>query len=283
MRKCIVLLLFAAIPVFATEPNPTPKQRDLIEKILAATNSSATMHTALDAMLAQAQNSFKGDGEDATDGREMSKMFRERAAKLDLAKEVQEEMIRIYAKYFTDVELTDLLNFYTSPTGKKLIAEMPSVLRESMQLGAEKIGPRLMQLSDEVQQDYEKTRPWHNTMKDLRSIAVAVEAYATDNDGNFPAGDIDAIKKVLAPTYIKDFPEHDMWGHAYAYVVSDDHKHYRIVSAGADTNFEWDSLRITPVPADFQTRWSNRLEDDLIYADGQYYQMPLQAMPKSDS
>ncbi len=69
-----------------------------------------------------------------------------------------------------------------------------------------------------------------------------------------------------------------MWDHAFAYVVSDDRRHYRFVSAGADTIFEWDSRRIvlpkegTPVA----TSYRDRLEDDLIFADGWFVQAPVQ-------
>ena len=115
----------------------------------------------------------------------------------------------------------------------------------------------------------------------MRTIATAVEAYATDYDETYPAGDYAALEKVLVPTYIKTMPEKDMWGHPYAYVVSDDHKHYRIVSGGADTNFEWDSLRIVADAKDADVKYRDRLEDDLIYADGSFLQLPAQAKPKT--
>jgi len=282
MRKLMVLLL-VAVPVFATEPNPSPKQRELVEKFLAATDSDATGKRMMDAMLAQFEKAFQGESDDEIENRETFKMFRERVAKLDLMKAFHEEQIRLYAKYFDEKELTDLVNFYSSPTGKKVVDVLPNLLRESMQMASEKLGPQFARLAEEVKQDYEKARPWRGTMKNIRVIATALEAYATDNEGNYPTGNIDAIKKVLVPTYLKEFPEHDMWGKPYAYAVSDDRKHYRVVSSGADTNFEWDSLRPVALPESFQTKWTNRLEDDLIYADGEYFQMPVQAKPKNDN
>ncbi|MEA2164025.1 MAG: hypothetical protein QOK37_2152 [Thermoanaerobaculia bacterium] len=74
-----------------------------------------------------------------------------------------------------------------------------------------------------------------------------------------------------------------MWGNSYAYIVSADRHHYRIVSSGADSNFEWDSRRIAPTkPGETtQMRYSDRLEDDLIYADGSFIQLPSQAKPKT--
>jgi hypothetical protein len=46
--------------------------------------------------------------------------------------EMQQELTRIYASHFTEQELKDVLAFYRTPLGKKLIAEEPKALEESM-------------------------------------------------------------------------------------------------------------------------------------------------------
>ncbi|HZC57736.1 MAG TPA: DUF2059 domain-containing protein [Xanthobacteraceae bacterium] len=43
-----------------------------------------------------------------------------------------DQSARIYASHFTEQELRDLLAFYQSPLGKKVLAEEPKVLDESM-------------------------------------------------------------------------------------------------------------------------------------------------------
>jgi len=45
--------------------------------------------------------------------------------------EVVEIMTQTYASHFTEAELKDLVTFYRSPTGKKLVTELPQVLEES--------------------------------------------------------------------------------------------------------------------------------------------------------
>jgi len=77
------------------------------------------------------------------------------------------------------------------------------------------------------------------------------------------------------------FPEKDMWGHPYEYVVSPDRHHYRIVSAGADGIFEWDSRKLENVKEGQPTRYRDRLEDDLIFEDGVPVQLPVQLKPKA--
>jgi len=283
MRKLIVILALACPLFAATEPNPTPKQRELIEKMLVLMNADASTHAVMDAMLGQMEKELLGESDDESEAREAFKMFRDRAMKIDLGKDLREAQIRLYSKYFTEKELADLVAFYTSPTGKKMIDTMPQLMRESVTIGADLVGPKLQKITNEVREEQEKARPWRKTMADIRTIATAVEAYATDENA-FPTGDINAIEKVLVPTYIKKMPQKDMWGHAYGYAVSPDRQHYRIASAGADANFEWDSLRITPVKIaggdEAEVNYRDRLEDDIVYADGHFLQLPVQAKPK---
>jgi hypothetical protein len=46
--------------------------------------------------------------------------------------ELSDEMARLYATRFTDQELKAILVFYQSPAGKKLLAEQPAVVDDSM-------------------------------------------------------------------------------------------------------------------------------------------------------
>ena len=46
--------------------------------------------------------------------------------------EVIDEVARLYATHFTEQELKDLLAFYSSPLGKKMITEEPRAIEQSM-------------------------------------------------------------------------------------------------------------------------------------------------------
>jgi hypothetical protein len=60
--------------------------------------------------------------------------------------ELTVEMARLYATRFTEAELKDLLAFYTSPTGKKLLVEQPQVAELSLKFAQDWAN----KLSDEV-------------------------------------------------------------------------------------------------------------------------------------
>lgn len=291
MRRQLIALSLAvsALPLLAaTEPNPSAKQRAEIEKLLTATNIDAGARSMMDAMYGQIEKQFLGaassnDSEDVAEAREMFAEFRKRAAALDFGSELHEAYVRLYAKYFTEQELADLNAFYASTTGKKAIEMMPALMRDGMEIGVQHITPKIEKLMSEVMADQAKKKPWKQTMSDMTSVATALEAYATDHKDTYPAGDYASLKAALAPTYITTFPDTDSWGHAFGYAVSPDRKHYRIISGGADTNFEWDSARIVLAKEgeDLSLVYKDRLEDDLIYADGQFIQLPVQAKPKT--
>jgi hypothetical protein len=52
------------------------------------------------------------------------------------AAEVVDQTARIYAEHFTEAELKEMLKFYQSPVGKKMITEEPKALDQSMAAAA---------------------------------------------------------------------------------------------------------------------------------------------------
>ena len=280
--------LALTLPLFATEPNPSRDQRAAVEKLLAAMKVDDSTRSAMDAMIGQFEkqmlDSVAANGnqaEDLAEAKELYTEFRQRAAKIDLSGDVHDAMVRIYAKYFTNAEIEAMTAFYTSPAGQKSIEVMPQLMQESMQAGVDHLAPHVERAFQEAMEEGEKKRPWRRTMSDIRSVATAIEAYAVDNE-KYPSGDYARLEEILVPTYLSKFPEKDMWNHAYAYTVSEDRLHYRLVSAGADTIFEWDSRRIAVAKEGeiAPTRYRDRLEDDLIFADGAFVQVPVQARSK---
>lgn len=107
---------------------------------------------------------------------EISDMVDDRALKLAPRRgDLENEVARIYAKMFTEEELNQIAQFYTSEAGKKLLAKGPAATREMMQ-------------SAEV---------WSNgIMRDLRQSAMEGmnEIY-----GSAKPGDAAAVKGTAAP------------------------------------------------------------------------------------
>jgi hypothetical protein len=60
---------------------------------------------------------------------EVSKMLAEKMP------ELSRQLIKVYAKYFSQEEIKGLITFYESPLGQKTIRSLPQVLNECMLIG----------------------------------------------------------------------------------------------------------------------------------------------------
>ena len=105
--------------------------------------------------------------------------------------------------------------------------------------------------------DSERAR-W--TYSDIRSIATALEAYATDHKQYPEASGVEAIAPLVQGIYIIAFPAHDAWGTPYR--IESTAKGYRIISAGSDGTFD-------------EASWSTAAKNlpasaDAVYENGKF-------------
>lgn len=118
------------------------------------------------------------------------------------------------------------------------------------------------------------------TMADLRMLAVALEEYRVDHDGEVPAVDsVEELAAALEPEYLETVARTDGWQHPVLYVcwptdpadlpegICDT---YRLVSPGRDGVFEHEDasqyLEEAYPPTDY--------DRDLVVADGYFWRYP---------
>ena len=115
------------------------------------------------------------------------------------------------------------------------------------------------------------------TMADMRTIATAWEARATDVNAysaaganlSFPAASdgVSAISSMLTPTYIKKIPTYDGWNNEFK--VGKDPQSYSIVSYGADN--KKDLSGTTSIP---QAKTTNDFDCDIVFSEGNFVVYP---------
>ncbi|MGA7616514.1 MAG: DUF2059 domain-containing protein [Thermoanaerobaculia bacterium] len=199
-------------------------------------------------------------------------------ARLDRQK-VAEAVIRpAFDATFSTAELRELVAFYRTRTGSKMAELGPALMIRVMAQSMDELRPIFGEVTGEMREEDEQNEPkWKRTMAEMRMIATAAEAYAVDNNAYPDANTIDSLAALLSPTYIREFPRKDGWGNEYRFVVSADRTHYRIVSAGEDGEFQWDSDSLL---AAGQPRSGVRITrdgaDDIIYQDGSFVQVPAE-------
>jgi uncharacterized protein len=70
-----------------------------------------------------------------------------------------QEGVRAYDKYFTEAELKDLIAFYRTPIGKKILSTFPQIFSEVSQSVTAAVKPKVSKLVEEVFEDeMKKTR-----------------------------------------------------------------------------------------------------------------------------
>lgn len=104
------------------------------------------------------------------------------------------------------------------------------------------------------------------TMADIRTIAVAVEAYAEDNRKYPEAQNVAELVPLLEPEYVSNLPTHDGWTHELRYRPLPEG--YAIGSAGNDGKFDRD---LTQYSEPIATR---NFDCDIVFANGAFLQYP---------
>ncbi|MDP4725970.1 MAG: DUF2059 domain-containing protein [Desulfobacterales bacterium] len=78
--------------------------------------------------------------------------------------EIKNDYIGLYTDAFTEQELHQLIQFYSTPLGHKVIEKMPVLMEQSMQLGQKKmmkIMPEIQALSEEMLKEIQKQNQAH--------------------------------------------------------------------------------------------------------------------------
>lgn len=96
-----------------------------IAELLETMGSTQAMKTSFEYMI----NYYKQNNP------QISSEYWDNASKHVDYDELVQKLIPIYSKHFTEQEIVDLLNFYITSTGKKMIDKMPVILQESMEIG----------------------------------------------------------------------------------------------------------------------------------------------------
>ena len=111
------------------------------------------------------------------------------------------------------------------------------------------------------------------TMSDIRAMAMAWEARATDMGGYAPAGmtmccatpvDAETMDDLLAPTWIKELVRTDGWKNDLEYAVNTDGSSYQIRSYGRDGTPDTSLLG----------GGTNNFDNDIVYSNGSFVQYP---------
>ncbi|NIP39795.1 MAG: DUF2059 domain-containing protein [Candidatus Dadabacteria bacterium] len=71
---------------------------------------------------------------------------------------VKDDVIKMYTEKFTEAELNELTKFYKSPVGQKALAEIPTLMLETIAAGQKNIQKNLPELQKQIQKLQEEKK-----------------------------------------------------------------------------------------------------------------------------
>ncbi|MFA9188687.1 DUF2059 domain-containing protein [Flavobacterium magnesitis] len=136
MKKSLLILSFCVLSLSANAQSTSKSQK--INQLLELTGSGKMATLMMDQMMESFKNSYSKVNE------EFWEDFKNEVKAEDLEKMI----IPIYDKHYTESDIDQLIAFYNSPIGKKMISTMPQVMQESMIVGqawGKQIGEKVLE------------------------------------------------------------------------------------------------------------------------------------------
>jgi uncharacterized protein len=153
----IVLLCACSISFARQDTADSPASKEDVEKYLEVMHSREMMAKMIDLMTGPMHKMMHEQYEKDKD--RLPADFEPRMNKVldDYLKnfpwdEVLQSMVPIYQKHFTKGDLNQLVAFYSTPTGQKVLRELPAVTAEAMQAMMPVLQQRLAVMTKDVQQ-----------------------------------------------------------------------------------------------------------------------------------
>jgi hypothetical protein len=156
-------LLLGTVCLAQQAPGDAPASKEDIERYFQVMHVRETMKVTMDAVVKQVrQMSHERMQKDAPNlppevqariDKMLDEMFKDFPVE-----ELLQTMVPVYQKHMTKNDIDAVVAFYSTPTGKKLLKELPAMLQESMQASSALIRARMDQAMQRVQVEIAQMR-----------------------------------------------------------------------------------------------------------------------------
>lgn len=159
MKKIIIIVLLAIIAAPSFADDAKPELRAEIERMFELTDMTSMIDQMYSQMGSMFQQMVQQENIPAEQMAESQKYFTKLEA---LLKEelswgkMKEPLIDVYVRVFTLEEIKAMNEFYETPVGKKMLAKMPQVMEESIQVSqdmARNLMPKIQAIVADMAQE----------------------------------------------------------------------------------------------------------------------------------
>jgi hypothetical protein len=155
VRAGAILAALFGFVAAAQAQTPSPAQVKLARQVVELSAASRVFDAAVPTVFQQIYSTYIQQNPDLS--KEIAGVLQSLIPEFDKRKEeIVGILAQTYAQKFTEAELNDLLAFYNSPTGKKLISQGGEIGRDSYAKVQEWSGKMLQQLTDRLKAEMKK-------------------------------------------------------------------------------------------------------------------------------
>ena len=155
LAACVILASFSVVGEQTPAPE-APATREDVLKLFEVMNIHQQMRLVLDSMMKQQKamlrESMKNRFPEMTNEQitQFDSMMQE-AMKEYPVDAMLDDMVPVYQKHLTRTDVDAMSAFYSSPTGKKLLKEMPAMTSEGMQIAYVRMQKQTESMMDRIQ------------------------------------------------------------------------------------------------------------------------------------
>ncbi len=167
---CIVML--ASTIASADEAG----ERKAVLKLLEITNARSMTDQLMKSMEAMMTSQFEAEASDLTpEGREALDAVRKDSLKWlsdNLSWDQMRDMyVDIYTQVFTEDEINEIVQFYQSPLGRKMLKKMPELMRLTLEKSQEKVQKKMPIFREKLQKTLSELEAKYNNKSPRKQSA----------------------------------------------------------------------------------------------------------------
>jgi hypothetical protein len=162
MKKVILVLMFC-LPVLMINGFSQTKQES-IKELFSLMKQDSMVDKMFGSMIPSMMNQMKSQFpiKDSIANARSNEMMNStmQAVKEITKKMIDEDMVGLYDKYFSQAEINDYIAFYKTPSGQKMIKLMPDITKDLMMIMMQKYMPEIQKTinakAEEMKNAYNK-------------------------------------------------------------------------------------------------------------------------------
>jgi uncharacterized protein len=159
MQRLMVVLLLLTTTALPQEPAAqNPATREDVLQLFSVMNINQQMRSIIDSMMKQQKNLLHD-----TAHRKNPSITEHELDRIDHMMDetikdfpidaILDDMVPVYQKHLTKADVSAMSTFYSSPTGQKLLREMPAMTSEAMQASYGRLQKQMEQMTERIDKE----------------------------------------------------------------------------------------------------------------------------------